>query len=317
MTYSLALAVGEHERGRALAEGRVPIPGFDLQVATFSNDGERHDRFLRGEFDSCELSLAIATRTCQEGGDYKAIPVFPNRRFRHSFIYINKGAGIRRPKDLEGKRVGVAAWVNTAGVWVRGLLADDYGVDISEIEWSVRSELEPDICARLGTNVNVVRRESKASPVEMLIDGALDALIVPSAIKPIWDPQSSVARLFPDYRAVERSYFERTKILPISHAVVIRRSYLEQHPESPTLLLQAWEQSKAISRAYSRHAGHSNLLWYGSLQEEETQLFGVDPWTYSIEPNRTTLETFLGYAATQGLIDHGVTIKDLFVPGLG
>jgi 4,5-dihydroxyphthalate decarboxylase len=308
----LDLAIGEHERGRPLSDGRVAVPGFDLRVHTLGDDRERHDRFLAGDFDASEFSLALTVNRAGVDKDAIAIPVFPNRRFRHSFIYVNTSAGINEPKDLEGKRIGGAAWDNTAGVWARGMLADDHDVELASIRWTLRGRPDDEVLDRMGDRLTFTTFEPSTSPVQSLLEGTLDAIIVPSVIGPIRSHDPRVARLFPDYKSVEQDYYRRTGVLPISHAVVVRQEYLERNPEALVRLYGAWNEAKSLCDEYASHVAHSNLLWFGTAQEEEEEFFGRDPWQFTIDANRSALETFARYAVDQGIVGPGFDIFSIF-----
>ena len=146
MTLDLSLACGRYEWTRGLWDGTVSAEGVDLSVLDYHNP-ERFARMVDGlEFDACELSMGtyLATRGRQSEFPFTAIPVFPHRRFRHSYIYRRVDAGIDGPSDLEGRRVGVVNWQTTTGIWQRGILRDQYGVDTEAIEWQrVGSEIVP------------------------------------------------------------------------------------------------------------------------------------------------------------------------------
>ena len=305
-------AVGETERGRPLSDGRVGVAGYDLRVHTIGDDRLRHDRFLAGDFDASEFALALTVSRSGPGQELAAIPVFPNRRFRHSFIYVNAQAGIREPKDLEGRRIGGAGWDNTAGVWVRGMLKDEYDVDLDSVEWTLRARPEDQILDRLGSRLKFTTYQSDSPPGELVMSGELDALIVPSVIGPIRRKDPRIARLFPDFKAAEQDYYRRTGVLPISHAVVVRREYVEQHPDVLSSLYDGWVRAKEMCDEYASHVAHSNLLWYGTAQEEEQEFFGADPWRFSIEANARALQTFARYAEDQGLVDPGFDVFGMF-----
>ena len=307
------LGVGLHERARALAEGLVKVDGLELNVTMSNDDGGLHSAMIDGRFDACELSLAMSTYMCGHDRPFIAIPVFPNRRFRHSFIYVNSQSGIDSPKDLVGKKVASGGWVNTASVWVRALLSHNYGVDLTEVCWLVSRPTDPELRRRL-LRVGIVPElaESETPLVDQLVAGQIDALIVPSVIAPIRNKDFRVRRLFSNYKEVERQYYLETGIIPISHVVAIRRELWENEPSIAEKLLQAWEQAKRISVAYTKHPGHSNLLWYGSLKEEEDELFRIDPWTYNLADNRNVLEAFMQFSWEQGIADEIRPVDDMF-----
>lgn len=308
----LLVAVGEHERSRLLPE--VEIPGIELEVVSTSDDGARHDRFLSGQYDACELSMALYVGFKSRGRNWTAIPVFPNRRFRHSFVYINTASGIREPRDLHGKRVGISSWFNTAATWMRGNLEDGYGVELNAVRWVTSRGAEVgDWTPPEGFSVELAPRGHDL--VAMLVQGELNAIVVPSLIRPFREKDPRVARLFPDYVAAEEEYYRRTGVFPISHSIVINRDRVGENAELPEKLWRAFVEAKRRSFEYTKRPGHANLIWYGAWSEREREFFGdVDPWDYSIRGNRPTLEAFLGYARRQGMLRDDLTVEDLFHP---
>lgn len=309
MTIKVHLGIGYHDRGRALAEGEVEIPGLELEVTRDEDDGRLHRHFLEGSFDAAELSFATSVRRLGPDKDLLAVPVFPARKFRHSFLYVRAGAGIESPKQLEGHRVGLNGWENTAAVWTRAFLAHDYGVDLTSVDWVCRSTAQGDLAARLAAMGVHERAAGKDRPLaDQLCHGELDALVSTSVID-----HPNAARLFPDYRAVEREYYQRTGILPIGHVIAVRRSVVEAEPAVAGLLVEAWEQSKRLSQAYEAHPNVPNLLWFSSYQSEERALFGEDPFPFGLEANRRPLEAFMDYAFEQGLTAERREVDSLFV----
>src|SRR5207244_11305060 len=138
----LLLACGSYRLVRAVASGEAEAPGIDLNVLTLAAP-ERHGRMLRSqEFDVCELSLVGYLVARDKAAAFNAIPVFPHRRFRHGYVVKRTNAGIEKPADLNGKRVGLDTLQNSAGLWMRGILQDHYGVDLKSIEWWCQEEAD-------------------------------------------------------------------------------------------------------------------------------------------------------------------------------
>ena len=131
----LSLAAGYHLRSRPLCDGRVTMKNFELKTVSFENDGEGHEQFLEGKYDTSEFSLANYCALKSRGGPYMAIPVFLNRKFRHSYVFVPDGSPLKEPAELRGKKIGIVGWLNTAGLWARGVLSDEYGVRAKEIHW--------------------------------------------------------------------------------------------------------------------------------------------------------------------------------------
>jgi 4,5-dihydroxyphthalate decarboxylase len=306
---SITLATGMHERGRPLAEARVQANGFDLKTIMLKNNGPRHDRFLQGEFDAAEFSFALYCKFWSEGAPFQAIPVFLNRQFRHGAIFVNASAGIRAPKELEGKRMGVVSWFNTAALWARGALQHHYGVDPAKINWVTG---EPGECSKLELPGGIKVCDARGPLVELLLAGEIDALVTPRTISRDYAPK--VVRLFPNFREVEREYYKQTRVFPMSHALVIRKELLDRYETLADSIFQACQQAKSISAEYADDPEHSTLAWFGAQWEDEMAIFAGDPWPYGIEPNRPTLEALVDYAHSSGLLTHKPQIEEFFHP---
>jgi 4,5-dihydroxyphthalate decarboxylase len=304
---SLTLATGMHERARPLAEGRVRCEGFDLTTVMLKANGPRHERFLAGEFDAAEFSFALFLKCWSEDPDFAAIPVFLNRQFRHGAIFVNTAAGIRTPKDLEGRTIGVTSWFNTAALWARGVLEHEYGVDLARIDWVTGESGEG---GRLSRPAGATLTDARSSLVELLVAGELDALITPRTIARNYRPK--VERLFPAFRDVERSYFEKTGIFPMSHVLVVRTPLLQRHEMLAAEIFEACERAKALANEYADDPEHSMLAWFGAEWEEEVEVFGADPWVNGIDPNRKTLEGLVEYGYSSGLLSRKPAIEELF-----
>ncbi|KAG8628471.1 hypothetical protein KVT40_004344 [Elsinoe batatas] len=257
-------------------------------------------------------STALADRsTLYASGDRRfiALPVFPSRAFRHSFIAVNSDK-IKSPKDLEGKRIGVQHYTMTAAVWQRGILAHDYGVDLSGVTW-VEGKMEgPGSHGKPGSlpppaGVKIEKNtDTGRSLGDLLRDGDVDATI--GADPPACLGQGSVRRLWPEFKKEEKAFYKRTGIFPIMHLVAIGREVWEKNTWIATNLFEAFEKSKELARKRME----STSVCCHDIKET----FGGDCWPYGIEPNRKTLEALVLYLHEQGLIDKKVALKDLFAP---
>src|SRR5215470_3797533 len=218
----------------ALRTGDVSVEGVDLNYVAIEHPREIFDRMGGGkEFDAAEFSSSEFISLMARGDrSFVALPVFPSRVFRHSFIYINRKSGIRAPKDIEGKRVGVALYTQTAAVWMRGHLAHQFGVDLSTVRW-VQGAIEKGgahgdpHAPPLLKPVPIEPNRSGRSLSELLADGAIDALL--GSRRPTLR-HPDVVPLFADAKAVERDYYRDTGIFPIMHLVALRRDVYERHP---------------------------------------------------------------------------------------
>jgi 4,5-dihydroxyphthalate decarboxylase len=310
----LTLACGDYEIIRALKEGTVQPDGIELTVLTKMDSTTRHWRMLRNrEFDVSEISCSSYLVGRDQGIDMISLPVFLHRRFRHGFIFVNMEKKIRKPSDLNGKRVGLKQFQATAIVWMRGILAQEYGVKLNSIEWVC--ELDETIEFKPPPDLRISKVRHDQSVEQMLAEGELDAVIHPDLIKPIMDKDPRVGRLFPDYRAEEMAYFKKTGIFPIMHVLGIKNEILEKHPWVAINLYHAFDQAKNVAMKRLTNPRMVPLAWYHEFWVEQEELMGPDPWEYGLSPrNVKTLETLAGYAHESGLTRRRLGMDDLFVP---
>ena len=257
------------------------------------------------EFDASEMSLSSYVASLGRAEPpFIAIPAFPSRYFRHSCIFVSSKSGIRKPEDLKGKRVGVPEYQMTAPVWIRGILSDDYGVKVTDVEHFSGGEEEPGRDEKqkidLPSSIKLSSIGSGKTLSTMLAAGELDALVTARA--PSTFPRA-VNRLFPDYVEQEKAYYKRTKIFPIMHTVVIRRDVYAKNPWVAQALYKAFVASKQIAYdMYKQTAAMTSMLpWTSAHAEEARSDMGEDWWPYGLSQNRHVLETFLRYHHEQGL----------------
>ena len=315
----LSLACWNYDRTRALLEGRIPVDGIDLTYLNLPVE-ETFFRMLRHhEFDVAEMSLSSYVLSLfSESPPFIAIPIFPSRFFRHSCIYINRNSGIRDPKDLIGKRVGTPEFQMTAGVWIRGILSDEYGVPVTSVAYFNGGEEQPGRPEKLKLELPPAIRlqpipETKTLSA-MLDAGEIDALYTARMPSTFAQGSGSVKRFFEDYPAVEREYYLKTKIFPIMHTVVIRRDIYEKYPWVAQSLYKAFvlAQREAYQDLYQTAALKSMLPWLIRHVEDTRALMGQDFWPYGVEPNMHVLETFLRYSFEQGLSKSQLQAPELF-----
>lgn len=319
---TLKFACGLYDRVLPLYTGQVKASGIDLEFVISESPRDLFDHMTGPDpYDAAEMSASEFVARFSAGQcPFVAIPIFPSRVFRHGFITINRTSGIETPKDLEGKRVGTQIYTQTASVWTRGMLAHDYGVDLSTIQWvqgnldipGVHSEAE---IMPLLKPVSMEQNTSDRSLAQLLEDGDVDALITPRLPKS-FGANPDICRLFPDFQTVELDYHRRTGIFPIMHLVVIRRDVHDANPFVARSLYDALEQAKAkaLARLRSRSGTLPFMLpWFKAEVETLNRAFGDDPWPYGIEANRTTLDAFMTYLVEQDMIAAPVPIEELFV----
>ncbi|AUX08040.1 4,5-dihydroxyphthalate decarboxylase [Halalkaliarchaeum desulfuricum] len=307
----LSLACGRYEWTRGLWDGNVSPEGIDLSILEYHNP-ERFVRMANNlEFDACELSMGtyLATRFRPEQYPFTAIPVFPHRRFRHSYIYRRIDADIDTPQDLEGKRVGVVNWQTTTGIWQRGILREQYGLDTRSVDWHrVGSEIVP---IEIPNEYSVTDLDPGGGTVpymeELLRSGDLDAVLHPV---PLQVPEAE--RLFEEPIAEEQAYFEETGIFPIMHAIVLKDELLAEHPWIVQKLYDAFENAKQECLRRLERPQWVPLLWADIHAERQRELL-EDPWEYGLtETNRNVLNTLVEYAHRQGIADRRYDLEELF-----
>jgi 4,5-dihydroxyphthalate decarboxylase len=315
----LTLACGDYDRTLPLKTGAVQPDGVELRVLSLEPEETFYRMARFRDFDVAEFSLSTYTVLRGRGEPLVAIPVFPSFMFRHSAIWVRDGASIREPRDLVGKRVGVPKYHMTAAVWVRGILEDEYGVAPSDLHWFEGGEgtavKEVDVTLPPGIRHQWVPGDRTLG--HLLAAGGLDAFI--GARRPAGAGETAaVRRLFPDFRRVERAYYERTGIFPIMHTVVLKEELTRQHPWLARALYEAFAEAKRL--AYRRLADTAALPyvlpWLVAEVEETRALMGDDPFPYGVARNRKTVETLASYAFRQGLAPRRLAVEELFCESL-
>ncbi len=317
---TVTLAAGVYDRTEALRDGTVRPEGVDLVYVPMEEPPEAFLRGLAGEFDAFEFSCSLYfSRRAAGDFPFVALPVFPSRMFRHGYAFVRDDRGIREPKDLEGRRVGVPEFSQTGLVWLRGVLQEDYGVDLRSIVWVVGEANRPGrrsatIAGRpVGEGWKLEPAPEGYSLDRMLVEGLLDAYM--GAVRPqSFGVDPRIRRLFPNYREVEREYYRRTGIFPVMHTVVVRADLLRRHPWLATSLYKAFYQAKEVA---FRRMAHSpslrySLPWLHADLEEVHELFGRDPWPYGLDPNRRALQTLVRYLREQDLLPAPLTLEEAF-----
>jgi 4,5-dihydroxyphthalate decarboxylase len=317
----LTLACWDYDRTRALADGSVQPDGIELNCLNLPVE-ETFFRMLRhGEFDVAEMSLSsYSVSLSREPRRFVALPVFPSRFFRHSSIYVNAAAGIRHPSDLKGHRVAAPEYQMTAPVWIRGILSDEFGLKVTEVEHMTGGEEEPGREEKLRLDLPPSIRVTPIGPTQtlsrMLAEGEISALFTARAPSTLHSEPTRVKRLFADFVAVEREYFARTRIFPIMHVVAMRRDVYEANRWIAQSLVKAFAEAKRRAQeALTETAALKTMLPWSIAHVQETRAaMGEDWWSYGLEPNRHVLSTFLRYHHEQGLSKRLLTPDEIFAP---
>jgi 4,5-dihydroxyphthalate decarboxylase len=293
---------------QALKDGTVRPRGFEF-------DFEEVDPLIRAfrsmvrelAYDVCEMAMTtyICARARAHGKRVTAVPVFIVRAFHHGAIRVNRNAGIASPKDLEGRRVGVnRGYTVTTGVWARGVLAEEYGVDLSKITWVLSGD---EHVAEYRPPSNVVPMEPGKDMAEMLASGELAAAIGVEVDSPDVGPLIE-SPLEAGLRALrERGHY------PINHTVVIRDALLEERPELAAEVFEAFAEAKRLYVERLKAGKIDRPTKADEVHLKVAEVIG-DPLPYGIEPNRKALEDLIGHAVSQGIIAKPVAVEDLFAP---
>jgi 4,5-dihydroxyphthalate decarboxylase len=317
--------MGANARSLPVLNGSIVPDGIDL-TCTVAHPSEIFWRQLHfKEFDVSEMSLSsLLMATARGNTDWVGLPIFTSRRFFHTWGWARTDRGIQRPEDLKGKRVGVPEYQQTAALWSRGVLQHEFGVAPEDMEWWMERTEERSHGGATGfqppPGLRFHRIPAEDSIGAMLLDGRLDATLLYIADNNLVDrsrvrleDDSRVRRLFPDPIAEGHRYFQKTKIFPINHGMVVRRSIYEQHPWVALNIFNAFRKAKEQVAAEAREltATHFEL---GLLPPEARQALAYDPYPYGVKSNRHVLETIAQYSFEQGLTPRLVAPEEVFAP---
>jgi 4,5-dihydroxyphthalate decarboxylase len=308
----LTVACGDYEIVRALADGTVKADGLELIMLTDMGSRERHWRMARKrEFDVCEINIGGFLMGRDRGEPLTAIPVFLHRRFRHGFVFVNRDAGIRAPKDLLGKKIGGTNFQPASNIWMRGILEEHYGVPHRDCIWMVERSEDVEFTPPPGLRIEMIPAGKHLDV--MLAEGEIPAMLSPDIPRLFLQGDKRIVRLFPNYKDIEIEYFGKTGIFPIMHVTVIRKEIADAYPWVATNLVKAFDEAKAL--AYRRVANPRvvPLAWIRAAWEEQQEVLGGDPWAYGLDDaNRKNLQTVQRYCHQQGLIARVLPLNELF-----
>lgn len=313
----LKIAIADHPHTLAIKSGEIPIEGVDVEFVTVKPQIGAFRRMVRDiEFDVCEIAPTTYIIARAYGKPFIALPIFVVRRFHHSGMLVRPDAGIKTPKDLEGKRVGVRAYSVTTGVWIRQVFIDEYGLDNSKVTWVVDDE---EHVTELALPSNVIHAPNGRSLADMIATGDLDAGVEAAAgIGRTGAPtggwqevEANYPDLMPDAEAAEADYFARTGVYPMHGTIVVKDSVLEAHPWVAKSLNDAFTRAKEewLAKLDSGEATGAGADKYRALQK----IVGPDPLPYGIEENRATIEALEKTAFDQGLTPRRMSMDELFV----
>jgi len=313
----LKIAIAEHPHTSAIRSGAIPIEGVDAEFITVKPQIGAFRRMVRDvEFDVCELAPTTYIIARAYGAPFVALPVFVVRRFHHGGLLVRPDAGIKTPKDLEGKKVGVRAYSVTTGVWTRQVLIDEFGLDSSKVTWVVDDE---EHVTQLKLPENVIHAPAGTSLADMMAKGELAAGFAAAAgIGRTGAPtggwqevEADYPDLLPNAAELEAEYFARTGIYPMHGTIVVKDAVLAEHPWIAKSLYNAFDQAKKewLARLDSGEAATEGDKKYRALRS----IVGNDPLPYGLKENLKTIEALEATAFKQGLTPRRMAINELFV----
>jgi len=320
--HALSLACWDYDRTQAVLDARVGIDGWTVETTTAPPGTLFPLAVGTAPYDVTEMSLASYLVQSSLGeGEYIALPVFVSRAFRHGGIYVRADAGIEKPKDLEGRIVGVPEYQMTAAVWMRGLLADEYGVDVGKLRTRTAgldaAGRKERLALQLPDDMDVAPAPDGANLNDLLLAGDIDAILAPSPPKAFVAGDARVRRLITDAAAAERDYYARTRLFPVMHAIGIRRSLAEAHPDLAGCVYDAFLAARRLAMdelgaIAGASANKVSLPWFADAHEATRTLMGDDYWPYGFRENESELETLCRYAHAQHLTTRPLNPRDLF-----
>ena len=318
---TLTTALRTHGHTADLKSGAVPVKGATLSFVEVEPQILAFRRMVREvAFDVCELAPTTYIIAKAYGAPYTALPIFFERRFHHAGLLIRDDSGITTPKDLEGKKVGVRAYTVTTGVWTRGILVNEYGLDSSRVTWVVDDE---EHVTQLKLPPNVVHVSEGKSLASMMASGEIQAGFANNAgigregpPKAGWQAKErketeTYRELFPDADRLGAEWYARTGIYPMHSTLVVKDEILKANPDLAQSLFDAFMESKNryVKRLLAGESAGKNDKRY----IKQMKIVGNDPLPYGLEVNRPGIATLARYAHQQGLTPRKLGIDELFL----
>jgi 4,5-dihydroxyphthalate decarboxylase len=313
----LKIAIADHPQTSAVRSGSIPIEGVDAEFVTVKPQIGAFRRMVRDvEFDVCELAPTTYIIARAYGAPFVALPIFVVRRFHHGGLLVRADAGIKTPKDLEGKKVGVRAYSVTTGVWTRQVLMDEFGLDSSKVTWVVDDE---EHVTQLELPSNVIHAPAGSSLADMMAKGELSAgfganagIGRTGAPNGGWkEVEADYPDLLPNATELETECYARTGVYPMHGTIVVKDSVLAEHPWVAKSIFDAFTQAKQewLARLDAGEALSTGDNKYLKLRK----IVGHDPLPYGVEENRKTIEALEATAFRQGLTPRRMSMSELFV----
>jgi 4,5-dihydroxyphthalate decarboxylase len=298
----LKTAIATYPHTKGLKDGTVSVPGIQFEHVEVSPIIGAFRRMCRSlEFDLCEMAVTTYLTAKAHNKPFTALPVFVMRQFHHSPIVYNIKSGAKAPKDLEGKKVGVRAYTVTTGVWTRGILASEYGVDLDKITWVVVDE---EHVQEYHKPANVMERPG-ANLAEMLVKGELAAAIGVGKVE-----SPDVKPLIPDAAAAEAAWYRKTGIYPINHTVVVKDTLLQSDPSLAPRLFTGFQSAK--EQFLKQLSSAAELPAEAQPLAKRRSIVGDDPLPNGLARNRKALEAIIRFAHEQKILPRMVKPEEIF-----
>ena len=292
---------------KALKDGTVKMPDFQFDFVEVDPLIDAFRRMVRGlEFDVSEMALTTYITAREHGKKMTALPIFLVRAFHHGAILHNVNSGIRTPRDLEGRRVGVnRGYTVTTGVWARSVLQNEYGVDLKKVTWVLSGD---EHVAEFRPPANVVPMEKGRKMAELLASGELGAAIN------VETDSADVKPLIPNAKEAGFAALKSRGHYPINHTVVVKDELLEKNPKLAREVFEAFAEAKRLYVEKLRSGQIEKPTAADEVHRRVMEITGGDPLPYGIEPNRRTLEELISSAVEQGILSRAPKIEELFAP---
>ena len=292
---------------QALKDGTVKPRTFDFEFVEVNPLIDAFRRMVRGlEFDVSEMAMTTYLSAREHGKRFTALPIFLVRAFHHGAIVVNTKSGIRSPKDLEGRRVGVnRGYTVTTGVWARSVLQHEHGVDLKKVTWVLSGD---EHVAEFVPPPNVVPLEKGRKMADLVISGELPAAVNVEIDHP------DVKPLIPDAKEAGFEALRKRGHYPINHAIVVKDEVLAAHPEVAADIFRAFAESKRRYVEKLRAGAIEKPTAMDEMHRRVMEITGGDPLPYGIAPNRGPLEELVGSAKEQGIISRAFSPEELFAP---
>ena len=298
----LRTAVGNYGHTTPLKDGTIESDAFEMEHIEVSPVTSIFRRMVRGlEFDVAEMALSTYLCARAHGKQFTGIPVFLTRAFYHGGLVVNRRSGIETPRDLEGKRVGVRSYTLTPGVWTRGLLQTEYGVDLDAVTWVLSGD---EHVAEYVAPSNVVS-SSNSDLGAMLLSGEIDAAIGAGAVD-----SPDIVPLFDGPADADAAWHRKTGIYPISHMVVVKNAALDSNSDLAHELCSTFQAAKSLYMERLNSGDADTPADRALLNMAE--IVGDDPIPFGVETSRATLEAFVRFNVDQKVIPESVAVEELF-----